>query len=347
MHASEGVPRSGFERECNALDAARSAFEWLVTGPRPVSVDGRLFPGLPGRRVPLNELRDLLLHRRCPQALRDAAWAHLVVLSRTEGGAWTVGAVGVALPALTSIAATLSARFAGDPSDIHSSVLAGFLAELPAVDLCRPRVMVRLRWAAYRAGHAAVREALDAPAPSGHGFRATTPAPSEGHPDFVLARAVAEGAITAVEAELIGRTRLEGLQLADVAAERHLSYEAAKKARQRAEHRLVAYLRDEAVDATHDGDVVSRAVDAVSITTAASLGHTSRTSRNVVGPSAAAAKKVRVPLSPQGRFSGVQGCGGRAVTPAHTTPPPAPSHQSTQDLSQHRPGPNPGDSRCA
>ncbi len=238
------------------LDAARSAFEWLVAGPHPVSVDGRLFPGLPARRVPLNELRDRLLRRRCPQTVRDAVWAHLVLLARTEGGAWTVGAVGVALPALTSIAATLSARFAGDPSDIHAAVLAGFVAELATIDLRRPRVMLRLRWAAYRAGHTAVREALDAPVPSGHGtdgFRSTMPPPPWGHPDFVLARAVAEQAITAAEAELIGSTRLEGVPLADAAAERNLSYQAAKKARQRAEHRLVAYLLDTTLDIAHAG----------------------------------------------------------------------------------------------
>lgn len=63
-----------------------SAFEWLVAGPSPVGVAGRLFPGLPGRRVPLSEVRDRLLHRRCPQALRDAVRAHLVLLARTEGG---------------------------------------------------------------------------------------------------------------------------------------------------------------------------------------------------------------------------------------------------------------------
>ena len=235
MSSREAFPRSGFERDSMPLDAARAAFEWLVTGPHPVSVDGRLFPGLPARRVPLNELRDRLLRRRCPQTLRDAAWAHLVLLARTEGGAWTVGAVGVALPALTSIAAALSAKFAGDPSDIHAAVLAGFVAELGEIDLRRPRVMLRLRWAAYRAGHTAVREALDAPVPSGHGFRSTMPPPPWGHPDFVLARAVADGAITSTEAELIGSTRLEGVPLADAAAERDLSYEAAKKARLRAE----------------------------------------------------------------------------------------------------------------
>ncbi|MGW5053977.1 hypothetical protein [Actinokineospora sp. NPDC004072] len=188
------------------LDAARSAFEWLLTDPHPLAVDGRLFPGLPPRRVPLNELRDRMLRRSCPQASRDAVWAHLVLLARTEGEAWTVGCVGVAMPALTSIAATLSARFAGDPSDIHAAVLAGFVAELATIDLRRPRIMLRLRWAAYRGGHACLREALDAPTPTGRVFSSALPPPPWGHPDLVLARAVAEGAVTAAEAELIGTT---------------------------------------------------------------------------------------------------------------------------------------------
>jgi hypothetical protein len=339
------------------LDAARSAFEWLVAGPHPVSVDGRLFPGLPARRVPLNELRDRLLRRRCPQTLRDAAWAHLVLLARTEGGAWTVGAVGVALPALTSIAATLSAKFAGDRSDIHAAVLAGFVAELATIDLRRPRVMLRLRWAAYRAGHTAVREALDAPVPSGHGvegFRSTVPSPPWGHPDFVLARAVAEGAITSVEAEVIGSTRLEGVPLADAAAARDLSYQAAKKARLRAEHRLVAYLLDNPTDAPpagpHEGDVATRVADAVTITAAARSTTPASLSRGVTDLATRAAKKVGGRVSPQGRFSGVQGCGRRPVTPAHTTSstsPPTPSPESTQHSAQRRPGTPPGVSRCA
>lgn len=346
MSSLKAVPRSGFGRDCMALDAARSAFEWLVTGPHPVSVDGRLFPGLPARRVPLNELRDLLLQRHCPQDLRDAAWAHLVLLSRAEGGAWTVGAVGVALPALTSIAAKLSARFASDPSDIHSAVLAGFLTGLAAIDLRRPRVMVRLRWSAYRAGHAAVREALDAPVPAGHGCRATAP-PPWGHPDFVLARAVAEGAITATEAELIGCTRLEGVPLVDVAAERHLSYEAAKKARQRAEHRLIAYLRDDTSAAPHDGDLASQVADTVSITTAGQRTHTSpgiTRSHRQISRSGEESSRPPVPAGSVFRSSGTR---VETVTPADATPSPTPSRQSTRDSSQQRPGTTQGDSRCA
>jgi hypothetical protein len=360
MSSHHAIPRSGFERDSMPLDAARSAFEWLVAGPHPVSVDGRLFPGLPARRVPLDELRDRLLRRRCPQTLRDAAWAHLVLLARTEGGAWTVGAVGVALPALTSIAATLSAKFAGDPSDIHAAVLTGFVAELATIDLRRPRVMLRLRWAAYRAGHACVREALDAPVPSGHGgFRSAMPPPPWGHPDFVLARAVAEHAITSAEAELIGCTRLEGVALADAAAARNLSYQAAKKARQRAEHRLITYLLTEIADTTdsphggpREGDVATQVADAVTITAAAQHSTTAASaSRGVTDLATRTAKKVGDRVSPQGRFSGVQGCGRTPATPAHTTSSPTPhpesTQHSTQDSVQRCSGTTPGVSRCA
>ncbi|NUT52794.1 MAG: hypothetical protein HOV94_36735 [Saccharothrix sp.] len=347
MSARDAIPRSGFGRDDMPLDAARSAFEWLVTGPHPVGVDGRLFPGLPARRVPLNEVRDRLLRRRCPQTLRDAVWAHLVLLARTEGGAWTVGAVGVALPALTSITATLSARFAGDPRDIHAAVLAGFVAELGVIDLRRPRIMLRLRWAAYRAGHACVREALNAPVPSGHvgeGFRSTLPPPPWGHPDFVLARAVAEGAITAAEAELIGVTRLEGVPLADAAAARDLSYQAAKKARHRAERRLVAYLRDDASTAAPaeagERDLATRVADAMAITTAAEhAAAITGPSRHVTVLTGRAPEVVRDRVSPRDRFSGVQGCGSEPAAPAHTACSPRPPRRLS--------GPTPGASRCA
>jgi hypothetical protein len=85
MAASFDFRRASFERELMPLDAARTAFGWLVTGPNPLSVEGRLFPDLPHRRVPLNEVRERLLRRRCGQVTRDAVWAHLVLRSRTEG----------------------------------------------------------------------------------------------------------------------------------------------------------------------------------------------------------------------------------------------------------------------
>lgn len=333
MAANHVFPRAAFGRDSMPLDAARSAFEWLVTGPHPVSVDGRMFPGLPPRRVPLNEVRDRLLHRRCAQVTRDAVWAHLVLLSSTDGGTWTVGCTGVALPALTTIAAKLSAKFAGDPSDIHAAVLTGFLAELAHIDLRKPRIMLRLRWAAYRAGHTAVRDALDAPVPSGSGFRSSAPPPPWGHPDFVLARAVAEEAITAGEAELIGSTRLEGVPLATAAADRGVGYEAVKKIRQRAEHRLVAYLRDDAPAEPNRGpaerDLAAQVAETVIITaagrTAAALPERSPA---VTESGARSRRKVRRRVSPHRAETGVQGCGSKPAIPPNATPldrPAAPS----------------------
>lgn len=241
--------RAGGDTGLNCLDIAQDAFTWLVTGPDPVSVDGRAFPGLPDRRLPLDEVRDLLLARQCSQVTKDAVWTHLVLRSRAEGATWTVAAVGVALPALTSVAATLSACFAAGEADIHAEVLRGFLTALSTVDLGRPRIMLRLRWAAYRSGYRARSEALDGPTPMAPGFRSAAPRPPWGHPDLVLARAVAEGVLTTTEADLIGATRLEQESVADWAARRRVGAWAVYKVRKRAELRLLAYLREEAVHA--------------------------------------------------------------------------------------------------
>jgi hypothetical protein len=177
-----------------------------------------------------------------------------------------------------------------------------------------------------------VREALDAPVPSGNGFRSSAPPPPWGHPDFVLARAVAENAITADEAELIGSTRLEGVALATAAEERGVAYEAVKKTRQRAEHRLIAYLLDTPTEphaARTDRDLAIHVADTVIITDAAHAATISgELSPSVIELSARAAKKVRRRVSRKGLKTGVQGCGRTPVTPAHTTSldrPAAPS----------------------
>lgn len=331
-HMLDCVP---FGRDCLPLDAARTAFEWLVTGPDPVSVEGRCFPGLPRRRVPLDELRDLLLDPALPMSTVDPVWVHLVTRSRDEGGPWTVGCVGVALPALFAIAGELCARFADDHHDVHAAVLTGFLSELARVDLGRPWVMWRLRCAALRAGHLFVRDALERPMPSDEDFHSGEPTPPWGHEDFVLARAVAEGVITGEQAELIGSTRLEPeYTLRQAAADRGVSYKAVEQVRRRAEHRLAAWLAEQA---PHDDpgdrrerDVEIRAVNAATITAAArdALHPATRRpdrSRTVAASGGKSSKKVRRSVLKNVPESGVEGCGGGAVTPAHTTPPDRPT----------------------
>lgn len=241
------------------LDMARECFAWLVTGPRPLSVDGAAFEGLPDRVIPLDELRDLLLRRRCPQATRDEVWAELVRRARREGATWTLACAGMALPALASAAGWLTARCRrADVFDIHAEVLRGFLAALASVDVDRPQVLVRLRWAAFRAGLAALSAELNAPVPLPAGFRSAPPRPPWGHPDLVLAEAVREGVLTQTEADLIGATRLEEVSVKQWAEAHATGLAATYAARKRAEVRLADYLRDRARDADPDDPVAGQ-----------------------------------------------------------------------------------------
>lgn len=227
----------------NVFDLAWRSFEWLVTGPDPVAVDGRDIDGLPRRQLPLDELGTALLARSCAQTTRDAAWRYLVTRSRAESGTWTVACTGLALPVLLPVARSLTREFAGDRDDVYSAILTGFLDGLREVDLDRPAILVRLRWTAYRAGARAVREALDSPQPREDlGFRSAPPERPGSHPDLVLAAAVEAGAISAEEASLISATRLGELSLAEAAQARGQTYEAAKRARLRAEARLRVHL---------------------------------------------------------------------------------------------------------
>ena len=224
------------------LDTARDTFTALVTGPDPLALNGRLFSGLPDQTIPLDDLRDRLMRPGCPRRVRDAVWRHLVLRSRVEGATWTVACVGVALPALASVASWLAERYPGDRGDIHAEVLTGFLTGLATVDLRPPGVFTRLRWIARRAGLTALHDALDAPAPVPSGYGSVPPPPPAGHPDLVLAKAVTDGVLSRLEADLIGATRLEEIRLTAWAGERRMGHQFASRLRARAETRLLAWL---------------------------------------------------------------------------------------------------------
>ncbi|MFF7987992.1 hypothetical protein ACFZDK_54870 [Streptomyces sp. NPDC007901] len=305
------------------LDSARKCFTLLVTGPQPLSVNGRDFPGLPNRLVPLDELRDRMLRRHCPRRTRDAVWAHLVRQSREHGATWTLACTGMALPALAGVAHWLTARFPGDVFDAHAEVLSGFLGALATVDVDRPRVLVRLRWAAFRAGVAALYEALDAPAPVGRDFRSAPPRPPWGHPDLVLARAVRLLVLTRTEADLIGATRLDETPLTDWADRHETSHEAAYKARWRAERRLVSFLREQAATTDPDDPVAACVTDELPPATLRprpARRSPSVTDAGCESPARPDGKSARA-VSKPGADSGLLRCGGPTpALPADASP---------------------------
>jgi len=250
------------------LDTARNSFTRLVTGPDPLTVDGRDFPGLPPRALPLDELRDHLLDLACPLHIRDAVWRHLIQRARRDGVDWMTACVGVALPGLAGTAGWLAARYRGDRADIHAVVLSGFVEALTSVGLSDPGVLYRLQWAARRAGQAALEESLDAPLPSATVFESRIPRTPYGHQDLVLARAVGDGVLTPIEADLISATRVGDESVTDWAHAHGRSVHAVAKARERAEQRLLVYLTDpdqQAGGPESDDPVADAALSAIAI----------------------------------------------------------------------------------
>jgi hypothetical protein len=234
------------------FDVAANSFRLLTTGLEPLSVDGAaLGGGLPSRRIALSELASILMHPSCGYTTSDRVWRLLIEQARTAGPAWVVGAAGVALPGLRQAAYRLR-HYSGD---VQAELLTAFVAALRTVKPGGAKVAQRLLSATFTAA----RAALHAEEPT----RTTTlvPAPvtaAAGHPDVVLARAVAAGVITTAEAELIGATRLEGVAVADYAERAGRTYWAVVKERSRAEERLVAAVRDGALS-DQDAAVIAEA----------------------------------------------------------------------------------------
>jgi len=235
----------------DALDTADAAFRLLAAGPRPLGLHAsRLAPGLPDRLVPVTELRVLLLHPATGPAARNAVWADLVRRARAGDPAWTVALAGIAMPGLRRAVASLTPAYRGDPADLQSEVLAGFLAAMRALDLDELEevpLASRLCWAARRAGeHLAFADAAwaarraDLDDLDDQGDQGDAPDLPWGHPDLVLARAVRRGVLTAAQAELIGRSRLEGVPLSQIAAETGTSHSALCNRRKRAETAIAA-----------------------------------------------------------------------------------------------------------
>ncbi|MFG1873573.1 pilin [Sphaerisporangium sp. NPDC049003] len=223
------------------LDIAEQAFQFLSCDPAGLAIDATgLTTELPQRPIRLTELRNLLMDRRLGNHVRDIVWRVVVTRAREEGAAWLVGAVGMAIPSLRRVAGRITSGYAaGDPADIDSEVLAVFVEAVRTVDLKAGNIRPRLCDAARRGGRRARKMAeAESCRRLPYHFSAPPHAPWN-HPDLVLFDAVVKGVVSDLDAELIGRTRLEDMPIRQAAGELGLSTEAAKKRRQRSEPALV------------------------------------------------------------------------------------------------------------
>ncbi len=230
------------------LDAAQRAFDLLVCPPAPLAFDGRAFPGLPQRILPLDELKSVLIDDATPRPVRDAVWRELVVRARRDGPAWVVAAVGIAMPGLRRMAGLLAKGWHGDSSDRDGELLTGFVDRLRSVDLTESRIAGKLIDAGARAVKHARERQEESDAIRVHATWSLPPQQPWDHPDWVLTRAVAAAIIDPDECLLISATRLDEVALSVVADKLGVSVPLAAAWRRRAEKRLAAAIRAGEVD---------------------------------------------------------------------------------------------------
>ena len=227
------------------FDTLEKTFDLLVTGPRPLALDTTPIAGLPNRAVPLGELKARLLHPSTPFSVRDAIVDQLVARSQAHGGAWTIGLAGVLLPGLRRAAWPLVQACPGKKVDIEAETLAAFLAAVARCQPGRARLASRLCWLARTGAQRLLRAELSEQARPGNDPVSSAPPRPWGHPDLVLAKAVAAGVIGAADAELIGATRIGDVDLADAANALGITYKSCHLRRSRAESKLVEFLRSD------------------------------------------------------------------------------------------------------
>ena len=218
-------------------------------------VDGTAIAGWPDRLLSLSEMGCRLLHPATPFTARDAAFDWLLNRIHTTRGEtrqeWNVILAGLLLPGLRASIIPACRRHRPLTADLEVEALTGLWAAAGRTQQGQGRVAARLTWAARRAADeylaaeraqqaAATHRTIDDvdPSLSAGGIR-----PAAGHPDLVLAAAVDAGVLLARDAELIALCRIEQLDLHQAASRIGLSYSVARQRRNRAEVRLVDWIR--------------------------------------------------------------------------------------------------------
>lgn len=234
-----------WSRETSLLSRVDRLFCAMEQGTRPLMIDGSELDGdVPSRPMTLRELRARMLDTPPRSALREMLWAELAFRAQGDGEDWRIGAVWMMTPGMRTAIRRILLRGEAPYADIEADVVEGFLTELKTVDVDAGGVATRLWWAGYRRGlqtRSSYRMGAVALSYEDWMDRRISPSP-QGHPDQVLDRAVHGGAITAGEAELIGRTRIEGEGLAEAARRLSSGYLTCRARRTEAEERLAAYL---------------------------------------------------------------------------------------------------------
>lgn len=236
------------------FDTLRASFQLLLAEPCPMAVPAEEMAGFiaPAREVALPEIKRLLDATGTRPAVKRALWDAMVRRAQAGDPSWTLAAVGLSWRALAGKVLQMCRKSPADAHEIQAEVLTEFLVALREVNLADPRITDVGGWLAWRAFFAS-RNARRAEAAAAVDRRelpshtAVMPLVPEGHPDLVLARAVAAGVIDRDEADWISRTCLDQENVKDVAAEYGMGLSTFYRRRVEAGRKLAA--------AIHAGDL--------------------------------------------------------------------------------------------
>jgi DNA-directed RNA polymerase specialized sigma24 family protein len=224
------------------------AFRLATRAPALLALDGAAVASdLPERSVPLDELRQLLLHGQVSYATKDRSLGLVASRAQSGDGLWTVGLAGLLMPGLKRVARRLRSAPGVEAAEVGPEVVIALLESISCVDPAGDRIAARLCWEVYRrAARALGVRRHTAREPVWPTDLLPGCAVSSTNPEEVIARAVRAGALTVDDAELIARTRLECQRITDLAASLGLPAARLQKRRARAEARLTDMLRREA-----------------------------------------------------------------------------------------------------
>lgn len=210
---------------------------------RRLTIDGvAVHPQLPQQPISVVELKSVLLHPSTSFTARDAALMELA--GRAKGSSqWQTALIGVLLPGIRRAAGTLASRCPLACEDLESEIISGVIEAIGQIDTKATHVASKITWAGYRRGLHSCCVAVSGASPSRSVTDSAPPPRFGGHPDFILEDAVQANIITTDEAELIGGTRLGDIKLAALSEQSGVSVDTLRHRRNRAERRLVAWLR--------------------------------------------------------------------------------------------------------
>ncbi|WP_280373798.1 hypothetical protein [Nocardia wallacei] len=250
--------------EASPLRVVSAAFDRLADEPVPADAPASL--GV-AAGASWGEVREQFRAGAMPV---DALWVWLIGSARSgwtiRGGQTVLGCTGLAVPMLARVTGRYAASGSADRDDAEAEIVAGFVRQLREIDLDRPHLSSRLWSAAMHSGRAwARRHALapqavdldDNPAAT-HAILSLSP---HGHPDLLLAEAVAAGVITADAAELVAMTWWEGQSMSAVARQLRAtrSYWTIRRQLQCAETALVPWLVARTADPHPEPDNLANA----------------------------------------------------------------------------------------